>query len=92
MKAHVKINIQIHFDGSGPHDQSKFPLSTHLAGVIDVADVDEGGRAMTMLHNHVSSMFRNMSVVPVEGGHKPDLAAAFGGDPEPKKPTNGEVV
>ncbi len=101
MKAHVKIDIQIQFEGSGPHDNSKFPLATHLAGVIEVADVDEGARAMTMLQNHVSSVFRNMSVKSVEGGSKPDLAAAMGGDQEPARPahfpsepkkTNGELV
>ncbi len=90
MKAFVKINIQIHFEGSPNEDGTKYPLAAHHAGVIEVLDKSEGERAMAMLSNHCESMFLNMSVKPLTGNHKPDLAAAFGGLQEPKK--DPEVV
>ncbi len=91
MKAYVKVNIQIQFEGTGQEDGSKYPLSAHHAGEIEVVDVGEGERAMAMLSNHVNSMFSSMSVkVLPPGSHKPDLKAAFGGDPEPGPLKNGD--
>ena len=85
MKAYVKINITLHFEGNSTEDGTKYPLAVHHAGVIEVLDKNEGERAMAMCSNHVESMFLNMSVKPHTGDHKPDLAAAFGGLPEPKE-------
>jgi hypothetical protein len=92
MKAHVKINIVIQLEsevsaaGSEARKAigAKYPLQAHHAGVVDVADVAEGERVIAALQNHVVSTFKSMGVQPLTGEfHKPDLAAAFGGDPEP---------
>lgn len=92
MKAHVKINIVIQLESedsaAGPDAkkayEAKYPLQAHHAGVVDVADVAEGERVIAALQNHVKSTFTQMGVRPLPPGqHKPDLAAAFGGDPEP---------
>jgi len=93
LKAHVKINVIIHLENEGSSDAkeafgAKYPLAAHHAGVIEVADIPEGERAMTMIANHVNSMFKNMSVRPVAPAvaiHIPTLEAAFGGDQEPNR-------
>ncbi len=97
MKAYVKINITLHYESTGLEDGTKYPVSVHRAGTIQVLDTGEGERAMRMIENHVESMFSNMSVKPLTGTHKPDLAAAFGGlqEPtrlEPTKPTNSSLT
>lgn len=74
MKAHVKINISIHFD------EEPFGLAVHHAGVLPVADKAEAERVIEMLGNHVNSTFKQMSVQPVSGTHVPNLAAAMGGE------------
>ena len=100
MKAHVKINIVIQFESEasavGPTAKeafaAKYPVQAHHAGMIEVADVDEGERVMAALGNHVNSTFVSMGVKPLPPGqHKPDLAAAFGGEEQPKTEKNGET-
>jgi len=93
LKAHVKINISIHLeDESVQVDPAasamlnlviKYPLQVHHAGTIAVEDKAEAERVIAMLTNHVDMTFRQMGVVPCVTGHTPDLALAFGGDPEP---------
>ncbi len=82
MKAYVKINISIHFEGEGPHDGTKYPLQSHRAGMVEVVDIEEGKRVISALENHVASTFTSMGVKPIPTSPKPDLAAAFGGLPE----------
>lgn len=91
MKAHVKINVSIQLepDDTDPKQMVKYPLSTHHAGVVVVTDRDEAVRVITSLSNHINRTFEMMSVKPAIGEHKPDLALAHGGDPEPTDP---EVV
>lgn len=85
MKAFVKVNISIHFEGTGLEDGTKYPLQVQRAGLVMVGDVEEGKRVIDALSNHVNSTFVQMGVkVLPPGQHKPDLALAFGGDPEPK--------
>ena len=81
VRAHIKINISIQFDG-GADDQDEFPLAQHHAGLVAVADVAEGKRVMEMLSNHVNQTFTQMGVTVVSGDHKPDLKLAHGGSPE----------
>lgn len=93
LKAHVKINISIHLeDESVQVDPAasailnlaiKYPLQVHHAGTIAVADKAEAERVIEMINNHVRSTFKQMNVDPCVTGHTPDLALAFGGDPEP---------
>lgn len=92
MRAHVKINIVIQFESeasaAGPEVKqavaAKYPLQAQRAGVIDVIDIAEGERVIAALENHVNATFVQMGVKALPpGSHKPDLAAAFGGDPEP---------
>ncbi len=91
MKAYVKINITIHFEGDSPFDGTKFPLSVHQAGVVDVTDVEEGRRVVEALNNHVASTFHSMGVKPIPASPPPDFSQAFGGLPEhgPEKNGNG---
>lgn len=88
LKAHVKINVIVHLEGGGSDEEAakaKYPLAAHCAGMVEVANVEEGERLVEMVRNHVASMFRNLNVSIVKGEHKPDLAAAMGGDQEPSK-------
>ncbi len=91
LKAHVKINVIVHVEGGSSEEaaKTKYPLAAHCAGVVEVSNVEEGERLVEMVRNHVASMFRNLSVEVVKGGHKPDLAAAMGGDQEPTREGNG---
>lgn len=91
LKAHVKINVIVHLENEGDSNdkatlESKYDLAAHHAGVVLVENREEGERVAAMIGNHVNSMFRALSVRPLPpGDHIPDLAAAMGGSPEPKK-------
>lgn len=89
MRAHVKVNVSIHLEPDDVPDEKvreeiKYPLAANYAGVVAVKDKDEAVRVIEMLGNHVKTTFKQMSVAEiVYGSHKPDLALAKGGDPEP---------
>ncbi len=92
MKAHVKVNIQIHVEseasaaGTDAKDalKAKYPISAQYAGVTEISSLEEGERAMAMFKNKVDTMFRDMSVQPAVVGPKAEFTAAFGGMPEPE--------
>ena len=98
LNAHVKVNVVIQLESedsaAGPNAaeaiMARYPLQAHHAGVVEVADVAEGERVIEALGNHIRTTFAQMGVRPLPPGqHKPDLAAAFGGDPEPSRCTCG---
>lgn len=95
LKAYVKVNILVHLENEGSADAkeafgAKYPLAEHRAGTVEVKDISEGERLVGMLNNHLNNTFMQLGILELKGTHKPDLALAFGGDPEPKRPEKPE--
>ncbi len=89
MKAHLKINISLHLEGESAAvdpraaEAVKYDLAFQCSGEKQVEDKSAAERSLAALVNAVIQATQRLSYVPVSGTHKPDLAAAFGGDPEP---------
>jgi len=93
LKAYVKINVSVQMEEMGEAsldpkalEALKYPLALHLHGVKNVADKETTERLVEALGRSITNALQSLSVYPeiVTEPHVPDLAAAFGGDPEPK--------
>ena len=78
MKIHLKVHLSVIVEAE------PFDLNWAYAGTALVADKAEAERFLDSLAHNVMSAASMMSVIPAVGNHKPDLALAKGGSPEPR--------